>query len=834
MKNALFSNISNRTIYELISLAATFQENTKTSRRALINQNSPYSEDINKYIGSFEELCFYRNSNLTEAIVTRRSLIRKIDTNLFVTSRGKTNLELMKGGNPPYAYDGDDGIIELHHIGQDLNAPFAELIHEEHMKHGNSKKLHNSENESWRNDESSEKKYAKERALYWKKRAKNDIKTFSFSDSLSCVNEKEIQPIDSSELLTVIARLFAESSPEDLRFISDSAKMCAIFKDLGAASMSEFAEQNATEGRLQCTRCESDNYCSYGTYTSNGEKRQRYKCNNCGQIFTPIQRSIISESNLSFPTWINLITCLYYGMSVAATAKMCNLSTKSVQNNRLRLFYALRILDEKVKLRGKIAIDETYFAVSFKGNRTESKGFSMERKAHKRGGENHTPGLSKEHACVVCALDEYGNSVARVVGAGIPDHNAIKLALGDTICKNDVVCLYSDKELAIKKYAKLNGYPIKQIKSTDARRKNYDSITVEKTHWIQKINSFHSRLKKFVSKFGGISSDLLYGYLCLFTWINRNRDKEPVEAYKELFNVMIQPNLYKSLDEISAIYCFRDLTVPREKNKRISIKNLEQAKEIYAKYAGGETVINLAKEYNCSRTLIYNKINKINQLGYGYKTEKEKKRDEELEKTKGIPCPYENSIVERNKCIYTEKMAWKGSAQGFYQEASAKYSLSIQSIKQIVSEEKRIVSLQAPITVMHRFEHKDLPTSYQTIYNEYSKLVNNGMGKCKAITIVAEKHGYSEINIRKIISKLEKGELSDVKKKKRLTKNEAKVRDKELFSEYLRWNGTKSEFYIWAQDKYKISNSYIHQILQYNYVADPRRYEMTYEYPTQQ
>ena len=123
-----------------------------------------------------------------------------------------------------------------------------------------------------------------------------------------------------------------------------------------------------------------------------------------------------------------------------------------------------------------------------------------------------------------------------------------------------------------------------------------------------------------MSKFGGISSDLLYGYLCLFTWINRNRDKEPVEAYKELFSVMIQPNLYKSLEEISAMYCFRDLTIPREKKKIISIQNLEQAKEIYAKYASGETVINLAKEYNCSRTLIYNKINKINQLGYGKET----------------------------------------------------------------------------------------------------------------------------------------------------------------------------------------------------------------------
>ena len=74
-------------------------------------------------------------------------------------------------------------------------------------------------------------------------------------------------------------------------------------------------------------------------------------------------------------------------------------------------------------------MDEKYVAKSYKGNRSLQKDFSMDRKARKRGSEVHTPGLSKEQVCIETAMDEYGVSVARIAGLGVPSANRIRNAI---------------------------------------------------------------------------------------------------------------------------------------------------------------------------------------------------------------------------------------------------------------------------------------------------------------------------------------------------------------------------------------------------------------------
>ena len=83
-----------------------------------IKADSPYSKTINDFIGNYEEFRLYHNLFLKEAVVTRPALIKDIDLDMFVTSEGCTNRELMLKGNAPYDYDAEDGKIEIHHIGQ--------------------------------------------------------------------------------------------------------------------------------------------------------------------------------------------------------------------------------------------------------------------------------------------------------------------------------------------------------------------------------------------------------------------------------------------------------------------------------------------------------------------------------------------------------------------------------------------------------------------------------------------------------------------------------------------------------------------------------------------
>lgn len=824
MKQTYFNQVSESTLIQLNSLVNSIEKEKAVLQRDMIEKNSPFSNEINKNINTYEELLLYCGLELSEAIVTRRSLIRKIDPDLFVTCKGKTNYELMQGGNPPHAYDTADGIVELHHLGQDPDAPFIELTRDEHMKYGNNKKLHKNTNGSWRNKPKSEENFSKERECHWKKRAKGDAEILCSSSPLPMAYNKDLTLANSSEFLDFISRLYVESSHEDLLFLSESAKMQAYFKELGARSLSEFAYQSLNLEQTTCPYCHSSGFASNGTYTSNGERRQRYICNECGRTFTLIQRSIISESNLSFATWITLIVCLYQGLSVAETARICNISEKSVQNNRIRLFYALKILDERVKLWGKIVIDETYFAVSFKGNRSESKGFSMNRKPHKRGSENHTRGLSREQVCVVCALDEYGNTVARVAGVGAPNVYRMKYALNNSIDKDNVVCLFSDINPTIRRYSNDNGMPIKQTKSKKDKRKSYTPASMEKAHWLQKMNSFHSKLKKFMSKFAGISSDMLYGYLCLFTWKFRNKDRDPIDAYRELFSVMIESNLYKSLDEIAVLPCFCGITIPPKKGKYI--KNLKRDKAIFAQYAADVPVRKIAKKYKLSCARIREIVRTVKEQGYGYKTEKEKRREEKLALLAVPRPPHINKTNERNRRIYEEKMAWKDSLKDFYSESTQKYGLSKQRIKNIISEEKRVIALSQNITVLDTFTYRELADIYQDVYRDYTEGVMNGRPKIALMESLADKYGYGLPNIQRIISIMKSDNKECKKQYKKKASPDVINRDKELFVDFLNWDGTASEFALWAQEKYGLTSDYIKKIIVLHYKANPKRYDM--------
>ena len=65
--------------------------------------------------------------------------------------------------------------------------------------------------------------------------------------------------------------------------------------------------------------------------------------------------------------------------------------------------------------------------------------------------------------------------------------------------------------------------------------------------------------------------------------------------------------------------------------------------------------------------------------------------------------------------------------------------------------------------------------------------------------------------------------------KKKMPIGETVIRDKALFIDFLKWEGSKKEFCMWAKDKYHLSFYYIYHILSLNFIADPKRYEDTYQ-----
>jgi len=141
-------------------------------QRAFIKMETGWSSEIIDHIATIAQYNIYKKANLHETVINgRKCLVKEIDMNYVDLKTGMTNRDLLaKGRSPIDAKTGER--IELHHMGQDFDSPFAELC--EHSEHGNGNDviLHEKGVESWRNDPEKKNQYNNEqRPCHWKERS---------------------------------------------------------------------------------------------------------------------------------------------------------------------------------------------------------------------------------------------------------------------------------------------------------------------------------------------------------------------------------------------------------------------------------------------------------------------------------------------------------------------------------------------------------------------------------------------------------------------------------------------------------------------------------------
>lgn len=134
-------------------------------------EDSGWSQDIVEKIDSDEQYDIYKNAELHEEEVNgRKCLVKDIDYDYIDEKTGMTNKELMEKGRSPI--DSKTGEkIELHHMGQDYDSPFAELDENSEHGDGNHKILHPKTDNSWRNNEELKNQYQIDRKEHWKQRS---------------------------------------------------------------------------------------------------------------------------------------------------------------------------------------------------------------------------------------------------------------------------------------------------------------------------------------------------------------------------------------------------------------------------------------------------------------------------------------------------------------------------------------------------------------------------------------------------------------------------------------------------------------------------------------
>ncbi|OMC74002.1 formate dehydrogenase family accessory protein FdhD [Paenibacillus odorifer] len=132
-------------------------------------------------------------------------------------------------------------------------------------------------------------------------------------------------------------------------------------------------------------------------------------------------------------------------------------------------------------------MDETYFLYSEKGKRNIT-----ERKPRKRGGKAKYRGISHDQVCVLVARDRQKMTYSGVLGRGRIRITKLDEAIGGHLSDSNVLC--TDSWRAFSSYANSKGMTHCRFKSDGKQR-------VKGVYHIQNVNSYHSRLKKWMDRF---------------------------------------------------------------------------------------------------------------------------------------------------------------------------------------------------------------------------------------------------------------------------------------------------------------------------------------------
>jgi hypothetical protein len=160
-------------------------------------------------------------------------------------------------------------------------------------------------------------------------------------------------------------------------------------------------------------------------------------------------------------------------------------------------------------LNGVAEVDETYFLESCKG---KHKYRINHRKPRKRGEPSKFRGISREQVCVLVGRDREKHTIAKVVGMGQMTNKRAESNLSDSL--GEVTALCTDSAGAYRNYAKNHEIQHYALNASKKMR------TQKGIYHLQNVNAYHSRLKKWMGRFNGVSTKHLNNYLAWFHFVD--------------------------------------------------------------------------------------------------------------------------------------------------------------------------------------------------------------------------------------------------------------------------------------------------------------------------
>jgi transposase-like protein len=254
--------------------------------------------------------------------------------------------------------------------------------------------------------------------------------------------------------------------------------------------------QQLIDGRFQtdlkCPHCTARRIHRHGM----ARGLQRYKCLSCARTFNALTGTPLTRLRKR-DRWPSFARSLAASESVRAAAVRAGIDASTSFRWRHRFLKAQKGLKDP-RLTGIVEVDECFILQSRKGERR------LPRKARKRGGKAEKPGLSSEQTPILIARDRYGHHLDAV----LPDRSeaSVSTVLRQALSKMDVL-LCTDGDPALIAFAKKEAIEYELIIASHGEHVH------EKVLHIQTVNSYMSRLKKWMARFNGVATKHLPNYL---------------------------------------------------------------------------------------------------------------------------------------------------------------------------------------------------------------------------------------------------------------------------------------------------------------------------------
>lgn len=253
------------------------------------------------------------------------------------------------------------------------------------------------------------------------------------------------------------------------------------------------------DGRF-CPHCHSSEIVRFGRQK---DGKQRFQCKACKKTFqattgTLFQGAAASQRARKLRQYIH---CMALCLPLRQTAKTCQINLSTAFAWRHKVLDALAVTLENVVLDGIVEVDETFFALSFKGNRhmNDIQGVALEpRKRGRLKGVNDAM-----QVCVPTGVSRTGSTIGKASNLGHPSGADVLSVFKGHIKEGSVLC--ADGGRAYNRVAKDTQTQLQVIKGGKGTRGIYG---------IQRVNAMHNNLKGMINiRFRGVATKYLNNYV---------------------------------------------------------------------------------------------------------------------------------------------------------------------------------------------------------------------------------------------------------------------------------------------------------------------------------